>query len=63
MNMITPRTATASSPAVCEKALLIAEASPERLASTELRATMVTAGAWAASPTPRTTAAGKKLVQ
>jgi hypothetical protein len=63
VNMSTPRTATASNPAVWEKALLIAEASPVRLSSTELRATVVTAEAWAESPTPSTTAAGKKLVQ
>ncbi len=62
-NMSTPSTAMAKRPAVWENALLIAEASPEWLAFTELRATVVTAGAWSASPTPRTKAAGKKVVQ
>jgi hypothetical protein len=61
--MMTPSTATARSPAIWEKELLIAEASPEWRTSTEFKATVVTAGTRIASPTPSTTAAGKKVVQ
>jgi hypothetical protein len=62
-NMSTPRMATASSSAVWEQALLIAEARPEFLSSTEFSATVVTAATRIASPTPTITATGKNVVQ
>ena len=52
MNMITPRTATASSPAVCEKALLIAEASPAWRPGTERISAVVSGATMIASPSP-----------
>jgi len=57
--MSKPKTAIAKGPAAWEKALLIAEASPERLPSTEFSATVVTAGTRIESPILKTTAAGK----
>src|ERR1044071_7620977 len=62
-NIITPNTAIASNPAVRDTALLIPDATPACSSPTELITVVVNGATVIDIPTPRTTTAGKKLVQ
>ena len=58
-----PKTAIASNPAVREIALLIPDATPTRFEGTEFITVVVRGATLTAIPSPRTTIAGKKVVQ
>src|SRR6185369_293223 len=62
-NMTTPNTAMASNPAVRDTALLIPDATPACSSPTELITVVVSGATVIDIPSPRTTTAGKKLVQ